>query len=195
MGNRHARAALIVGIIGVLVAVVGVGWNIYTTCSEQAKYELPATADVLGSGVFGNSLYMGLDTSEHVYGWARLVDDAIRIEYPGASTWGVWYVTAGRPLEDPAQRMYMDFSRYSTLSIELKGNKGDIVRIALKDRDDLDDGKESKHAVELQSDDWHTYEIDLKKFVTADLRKLYVLVSLVFANEPQTLLVRTVRFK
>ena len=166
----------------------------YRYCHDEGRYELKTTPDVFVSGRFGDGFLMGLDTSEHVFGWATLKEGDICIKYPGAQLWGTWYLSVGEPTEDKEKRHYMDFSGLSKMLIEVKGGKGEVVVVYLKDRDDINDGKESRYALKLRNDDWNTYEVTLKSFTTADLNTLHI-VGFAFGPKPQTVYVRKITFQ
>lgn len=166
----------------------------YKYCHDEGKYELKTTPDVFVSGRFGDGFLMGVDTSEHVFGWAILKEGDICIEYPGAQLWGTWYLSVGKPTEDKEKRHYMDFSGLSKMLIEVKGGKGEVVVVYLKDRDDINDGKESRYALKLRNDDWNTYEVTLKSYTTADLNTLHS-IGFAFGSKPQTVYVRKITFQ
>lgn len=151
--------------------------------------------NVFAAGHFANGLQMGLNTSNGRTDWVTRIEDSIRIAYPGGAQWGAWFITIGAPVAQKADRSFMDASAYSKLSLELRGKQGDKVAVALKDVHDPDDGTESRYSLTLRSNDWETYEIDLKEFRTADLKRLYVAASFVFARQPQTIFVRKIQFE
>ena len=88
----------------------------------------------------------------------------------------------------------MDFSNLSKMLLEVKGRKGEVVVVYLKDRDDINDGKESRYALKLRNDDWNTYEVTLKNFTTADLPTFHI-VGFAFGPKPQTIFVRKLLFQ
>jgi hypothetical protein len=90
----------------------------------------------------------------------------------------------------------MDFSGYSILVLEMKGEKGgERFEIAMKDKHDPPDGTESRIAMEL-TDQWQTYEYDLSKFKTADLKTINVPFGIIFqGTQGQTIQLRTIQFK
>lgn len=154
-----------------------------------------ASADVFVSGNFAKGLSVGLNTSGGATGWATRLNDCIRLDYPGGHTWGTWFITAGQATKEGGKRRFLDFSQYRTLSLELKGEKGTSVVIALKDVYDDHSGAESRHSIQLRGDDWETYDIDLKQFRSTDLARLYVIMSFVFDAAPQTVFVRAIQFR
>lgn len=116
--------------------------------------------------------------------------DSLHIDYIGGVEWaGIW-VVAGT-LDSAKSR---DYSGFSTLVLELKGDLGgETVYVNMEDRDDPPDGTSTQ--IELQlTDQWKTYEIDLGDFKTADLEILTVPFGFVFAEEPVAFSVRTAKF-
>lgn len=114
-------------------------------------------------------------------------DNSMHISYPGTAEWaGVWIFRnlSGR-----------DFSSFSTLQIELKGDLGgEKILLNMEDIDDLQDGSSTRYELEV-TDEWQTYNIDLADFKTADLSKLSSVIGFVFLNdEAQSFSVRTIRF-
>jgi len=150
--------------------------------------------DVYVSGNLFQGFDVSLSTSAEKYGWA--VFDAenkhIRLDYPKGQLWGVFLITVGKPAK-LGERKYKDVSDFSKLVVELKGNKGSVIDIMLKDNTDPDTGEETKYSITLK-DDWTVFEIPVAYFESADLRKLYA-IGFVFDNVPQTVFVRKIQFK
>ena len=89
-----------------------------------------------------------------------------------------------------------DFRDFKKISVELKGNKGgEKLQFALKDKDDPDDGTESRVDITL-SKNWQTYNFDLRKtFPTANLKNLHMLAGFVAQDiRGMTFYVRNIRF-
>lgn len=117
--------------------------------------------------------------------------DHLSIKVPEAD-WATVYIR--NPSNVQADRPTKDFSSYSSLKLELKGEQeGETVLIALKDGKDPDDGTETMIPLTLSSE-WKTYEIDLSEFKTADLKDLFVVTSFVFQNKAQKLGVRSIEY-
>ena len=117
--------------------------------------------------------------------------DSLHIDYQGGAAWaGIWLQAGAGVL----QKQSPDFSTYSTLLLELKGDTGgETIIVNMEDRDDPAHGTSTK--IELQlSDQWQIYEIDLTRFETADLRILSTPLGFVFFEEPVAFSVRTARF-
>ena len=166
---------------------------------EQYAKEKPpvraSVADIFVSGHFADGLQIASDASNEKRNWVTRLEDSIHIAYPGGADWGIWFISVGAPTPRKEKRSSMDVSMYSMLSLELKGEAGSKVAIALKDTEDPDDGSESRSYLTLRSSDWETHNVDLKNFETADLEHLYVVTSFVFAKQPQTIFVRKIQFE
>jgi hypothetical protein len=119
------------------------------------------------------------------------IGDSLHINYHGGAAWaGIWF-GAGT---DAADRSTADYSMYSTLLLEIKGDAGgEQIVVNMEDRDDPADGTSTRYPLQL-SDQWQTYEIDLTEFETADLRILSIPVGFVFFEEPVSFSVRNARF-
>ena len=117
--------------------------------------------------------------------------DSLHIDYQGGAAWaGIWLAAGAGDL----QQQSPDFSTYSTLLLELKGDTGgETISVNMEDRDDPADGTSTRIKLQL-SDQWQTYEIDLTRFETADLRILFTPLGFVFSEEPVAFSVRTARF-
>lgn len=191
MEEKHAQ--VVNGLETEHARVVGDLRELLAHC--QIPPPVPPVADVLDSGHFGKGLFTGLNTSEGRTDWATRLDDCIRLDYPGAKSWGTWFVTVGRATDDKRQRRCMDFSAYSKLLLELKGKKGAFVTISLKDLGEYEGGEESRHSFQLRSDGWEAYEVGLETFKRADLKQLHVVPGFVFGSAPQTVFVRKIQFR
>lgn len=166
--------------------------------NENAKKDLKETISswtdpiVFIKGKLGSGLNMGVNTSDGITDWVR-VSNNITMKYPGRQSWGAVFITIGEPTQPP--RPARDYSKYNKLLIEMKGEKGgESVLIGLKDKDDPDDGSESKTRLNLTRQ-WGIYEIKIKEnFITTDLKKLNVVSEFVFESKPQTIFVRKIQF-
>ena len=136
---------------------------------------------------------MGFDSSTKHKDWVKTVSDYIRMEYPKGSTWGAVFVTVGEPTD--TSRPYIDLSDYKKVSLELRGEEnGETILIGLKDNTDPDDGSETKVRISNITTQWQTYEIELSRFRTANLHKLYVVTELVFERDPKILFLKNIKF-
>ena len=123
-------------------------------------------------------------------------DRAIRIDYPGGDDWAVIYwgtmdssSTDGLP--------NLDYSRFSKVILELKGeNGGEVIRVHVKDVDYPNDT--SPISVELTlTDEWQTWEIDVAEFAPNDFSRLHVPLGLLIfpAEEPLSFSIRNARYE
>ena len=121
-------------------------------------------------------------------------EDYLVMEYPANSyDWASSYFAVnalyGRVDE-------MDFSTYSKVVIEMKGETGgESVEIGMKDINDPPDGSESKIKIEL-TDEWKVYEFETNQFVTADMNRIMVPLAFVFEGPiGRKIHVKSVQFK
>ena len=132
----------------------------------------------------------GLDSPFNPDSFQR-IGDSVHIDHHGGAAWaGLWFAagTSNSDRESP------DYSMYSRLRLELKGDAGgERIVINMEDRDDPPDGTSTRYEIQL-SDRWQTYDIDLTEFETADLTILSVPFGFVFFEEPVSFSVRTARF-
>jgi hypothetical protein len=156
--------------------------------SWQAYYLI--NADANDPSVSAQATGTDLRSPFHQNSFARS-GDSLHIDYAGGGAWGGLWLTAGL---DNLQPQALDYSGYDTLLLELRGDVGgETIVINMEDQDDIHDGTSTR--IELQlSDQWQTFEIDLERFETADLRILDIPFGFVFFEEPVSFSVRTVRF-
>jgi hypothetical protein len=90
----------------------------------------------------------------------------------------------------------MDFSTYSTVFLEMKGEVGgEVFEIAMKDINDPPDGSESRVSVDLTTD-WKLFEIKTNQFKTANMNRIMVPMAFVFeGSEGKKIHVRSIQFK
>lgn len=150
---------------------------------------------VFWDGRLNPKLSYGLFTSGALSNWALVEGAELCMSYPADQEWGILYITVGTPVSPP--RPSADFSKYKKLMVELKGEQGgEQIQIAMKDKDDPDDGSEDKFPITL-TNDWKTYEIDIAShFKSADVANLYVVASIEFGGAaPQNVCVRKIYFE
>ena len=150
---------------------------------------------VFWDGRSNPNLSYGLVTSGGASNWASVEGTELCMRYPAQQEWGIFYITIGTPIPPP--RPSADFSKYKKLVLELKGDQGrEQVRIAMKDKDDPDNGSEAKFPITL-TNDWKTYEIDIAtNFASAEVKNLYVVASIEFEGAaPQHVCVRKIYFE
>jgi hypothetical protein len=120
--------------------------------------------------------------------------EELHIDYPGGSDWAavIWMA-----VNVAARRSHMDFSRFTKLHLELKGDQGgEKLLVHVKDADYPDD--QSPISVELTLDsDWQSYEIDLAEFKPNDLSRLHVVLGILIypAEHPLAFSVRNARYE
>jgi len=114
--------------------------------------------------------------------------------YPSGQSFGAVFITVGKPIQPP--RPGKDLSKYHQLSVELQGQVGgESVSIGIKDKNQPDDGSETKVPVSGLTTDWKHFTFPLSKFTVADLHKLYVVIEFVFAGgTPATVCARNIQY-
>ena len=139
-------------------------------------------------------LDMGVDSSGYQYTWVENLKGTMKVDYPDGQDWGVIYVTVGKPATR-GQRASMEFSQYSILSVEMRGEfGGERVYIGIKDRFQSDNGEETLIPVKL-NDAWQTYTFDLSSFRGATLTDIYIPIEFVFKNVgSETIYFRNVQY-
>jgi len=177
--------------------------NFHPLLSGPAEGEGKAGLIVNGAIAF-DSYGLGLASSQN-YGQEFTIEsvqrtaDSLRLSYPGGvpvpggEQWAGFWITlndlaAGRP--------HLDFSRFNTLQLELKGESGgESMLVHMKDSNDPDDGSQTNIELVL-SDQWQTFDIELERFESADLENLFVVVGFLFIDqfEPVTFRIRNARF-
>jgi uncharacterized protein (TIGR03437 family) len=122
---------------------------------------------------------MGVNSSGNKTDWLLPDGDSLKMAYPSDQAWGAVFVTVGRPVD--TNRPGMDFSSFATLLVEIKGDPGQTFDIGIKDKDQPDNGNESKVTVVLTSN-WRVYAIPLTRFSGAKLDRIYVPTEFVFGG-------------
>jgi len=154
----------------------------------------PSDRVVLAGTQLSAGFDMGVNSSNNLTNWLSQDSTvgAMKMAYPAGQAWGAVFITVGPSINPP--RPGMDFSAYSTLLVEMQGDPGQTVDIGIKDKNQPDDGTETKVTVVLTSS-WRTYAIPLSSFTGANLSQLYIPAEFVFANgNPITAWVRGVRY-
>lgn len=157
-----------------------VSWHIYTLLSSDAND--PRVSEEASAG----ALPSPYDTNSF-----QRIGDSVHIDHGGGVAWaGIWF-SAGTHERD---RKSLDYSMYSKLVLELKGDEGgEKIVVNMEDSDDPADGTSTRYEIEL-SNQWQTYEIELAEFKTADLTKLSIPLGFIFLDEPVSFSVRTAKF-
>lgn len=171
-------------IIFVLASICFAASSLFA-CGQTA--DLPIFKD----GVLSSGFDIGVNTSNGRTDWLSVESGALVMRYPGGpSTWGAVFITYGPSVPPP--RPGLDLSAYQTLLLEISGDSGTSVDIGIKDKDQLDNGSETKVPISL-SDGWQTTQIPLSRFTGANLKQIYVVTEFVFGgSKPQTVRVRSI---
>ncbi len=148
--------------------------------------------DVMIAGRLTAGFDMGVNTSGGRTDWVSSDSDSIKMAGPPGQDWSAVFVTWGPPVSQ--NRPGTDMSAYATLVVEIRGDPGKTLQIGIKDKDQADDGNETKVTVLLTSS-WRSYAIPLGRFTKASLNKLYTVTEFVWlAKSPVTAWVRNIRF-
>ncbi len=174
-----------------------------TSFDQQTKLELSSVLFSFGDADFVSILTDGRAPTAFKINYAASdvysdyfskQEDYLAIEYPkNKYAWGSTYFLVdalyGRVNE-------MDFSPYSSVYLEMKGDVGgEVFDVTMKDVNDPPDGSESRVEIQL-TDKWKVYEIETKQFVTADMNRIMVPLAFVFeGSEGKKIKVRSIQFK
>jgi hypothetical protein len=124
----------------------------------------------------------------------RMADGELQISYPGGAEWAAVYWS---PMNLTTGRNSADFTRFTRLNLELKGEQGgETITVHVKDADYPDD--RAPIGVDLTLfEDWQTYEIDLDKFAPSDFSKLHIALGFLIypAENPLAFSVRNARYE
>ncbi len=139
-------------------------------------------------------LGIGIDTSNHRFGWLTASQGTLTLQYPDQQIWGAMFITVGTPVP-PGNRPGMDLSQYRSVTADIRwgGGGNGCVHLGIKDRGQPDDGSETT-VPECASSTWSTIRIPLSAFTGADLTHLYVVFEVVFSNVPMTIQLRNIRY-
>jgi hypothetical protein len=185
---------------------VGTHWGLY----QQDGKVKPALSDVLAGatsatlrersyrdvyvGGLESGFGLGVDTSEHVYGWLAVKNGVLTLNYPTGQQWGAMFITDGQPIL-PGHRPSLDLSAYHSVVADMRAERnGQCVRIGIKDKDQPDSGGETT-LPQCLTTSWATVKLPLNAFVSADLTKLYVVFEVVFQGSSSvTVQLRNIRY-
>ena len=148
------------------------------------------------NGSVESGFVMGADSHFGDRDWLETIGKAVKMSYPGKQGWGAVFITVGQPYPDSQKerRRTKDMSGFTMLSIDLKGEiGGEKVWIGMKDKNDLNNGAETKRPITVSSD-WRTYNIILADFKTADLKSIHVPIEIIFGQEKCTVYFRNICF-
>jgi hypothetical protein len=139
---------------------------------------------------------IGVNSSGGMHSWLKDEGNELVMSYPNGQKWGAVFITVGKAKRSSQERQAKNFSNFDTLIISMKGDKGgERVDIGIKDKNDPDNGSETKKSVML-TNKYSEYRFPLKEFRTADLQNLYVVTEFVFRkNSPCSVYVNSVKFQ
>jgi hypothetical protein len=148
--------------------------------------------------IIAPSYEIGLNTELGDKYWMSKFDDYdyYRLAYRGNQRWGVFFFSVGDAYPDSQKnlRKAQDFSGYSTLMVDMRSEKeGTIVEIGMKDKNDLNNGAETKISVRLTTE-WETYSFKLTDFKTADMEIIHIPIEFVFGKEAANVDFRNIWF-
>lgn len=166
----------------------------FIACGEQSKGPDSSREFLIFSDKLTSGFDIGVNCSSGYSGWLEDTGEGMKMSYPSGEEWGAVFIVAGSVTDPP--RPSENFSEFKTLSFEIKGENGEeAVQVGLKDKDDPDDGTETKITVCSLTTEWQTITIPLSKFTTADLGTLYVVIEFVFEGpDAQTVFFKNVKY-
>jgi hypothetical protein len=123
--------------------------------------------------------------------WYNNKPGRVEADFPQAAWAYIYFHNGYDALQKPLAK---DYSSYKSIRLELKGAKGgEKVFINLKDKNDPNDGNESRVPLIL-TDDWKTYEIPLSEFKTANLEEIAVAAGILSLEESKTISIRNIEY-
>ena len=139
-------------------------------------------------------LDIGIDTSNHRFGWLTTDQGTLTLQYPDQQIWGTMFITVGKAVP-PGNRPSIDLSRYRSLTADMRwaGGGDGCIHLGLKDRTQQDDGTETT-VRECLTGTWSTIRIPLNAFTGADLSHLYVVFEVIFGNQSMSIQLRNIRY-
>ena len=154
----------------------------------------PITPIPIFVGNLASGYGMGVNTSGGLTHWLTVKNGEICMAYPSGQSWGAVFITVGQPIQPP--RPGKDFSKYTRLSLELQGQSGgESVLIGIKDKNQPDDGSETRVPVSGLTKNWKPVAFSLSQFTGANLHELYVVIEFVFAGTTQeTVCARNIQY-
>jgi hypothetical protein len=171
--------------------------------SEESKMELRSILDtfsnpeelaVLINGQTTKGFNINYASSAHYGGWNTIEDSYISLNYPdNRLEWGNPYFEVNALFGRVKQ---MDFSKYTTLMVEMKGAVGgESFEVGVKDKYDLRDGTSTRLEMTL-TNQWNLYEFDLSKIKTLDKSMVSVPFAIVFeGSKGMQVHIKTIKFK
>lgn len=201
LGNLNARVNLIDEKVDTLSNRLSLQLDSIEAAKKDAISSIQSSisnqdgAIIFENGNLSSGLDMGLNTSGSLTNWVNNSNGIMRMSYPSNQSWGAVFITVGKPTSS-YPRPSRDFSNYRYIEIELKSVTGtENVQIGLKDREDSDDGSETKARISNISKEWKFYTLELSQFGPIDSRHLYVVTEFVFDGNAKTIFIRNIRFR
>ncbi len=151
--------------------------------------------DVVVNGSYPTSLNLIIDSSQGLDGISRQVNtDYLTFNFKEDIEWGAAIFVVDS-IGISANRPSKDFSGYNVVELELRGDtNGKEVFFSIKDKEDPDDGTETRVSLELNRE-WTTYRLSINEFTTAELSQLNaVAVFVVVSGEPVKLDVKRITY-
>jgi len=199
--SRTMRVKVKVALMGATVLLIAVIISSCGTALSSLQAETLAVVPSLSGaalpifvgGQLAPGFDMGVNTSGGLTNWVTVRNGAICMTYPRGQSWGAVFITVGMPTQPP--RPGKDLSRYHQLSLELRGQVGSqSVSIGIKDKNQPDNGSETKVLVSHLTTSWRPFAFPLSKFKCANLHQLYVVIEFVFANKPESVCARNIQY-
>ena len=160
----------------------------------SAIFSAPDILSVLRNGQLISGFNFGFGSSIAFNDWRNFEDNYTTFKYPNnVLEWGFPHIAVSA-LNGRVNQM--DFSKYNTLYVEMKGeNGGESFEVLIKDKFDPYDGSESRLQVTL-TDQWEIYEFDIDQFETADKTIIQIPFGILFEGpKGRQIHIKTVQFK
>jgi hypothetical protein len=127
---------------------------------------------------------IGIDTSNHVFGWLTVQGGIFTLAYPDGQQWGAAFITICKAVPPAQRNVSLDLSTYDSLVFDMRAMvDGACVQVGIKDWRQPDDGTEAK-VDECLTTQWATYSIPFfngfSLGILADWGYLYVVFEVVF---------------
>ena len=150
--------------------------------------------DVYAGSSLETPFDLGIDTSQHQFGWLTAKDGVLTLAYPPEQLRGTMFITVGKPVP-PGHRPSIDLRQYHSLSFDIRAEvDGQCVRLGIKDRKQPDDSSEITVQKCLTAQ-WSTVNLPLGAFANVDLTHLYVALEVVFlGTSSETVELRNIRY-
>jgi hypothetical protein len=112
--------------------------------------------------------------------WLTETGGIMEMYYPTSPTWGAIFISSGTGAL-VGSRAFDDLSAYTSISFEVQGKSGgERLWVGIKDKNQLDDGTETKIQVAGITTSWQTKTYTLTSFTGCDLTKIYIPAEFVF---------------